>query len=145
MFDILKHAHSGIRWILLALLLYAIYNAYTGWRGGRKFLDKDRKANLFAMIAAHVQLLIGLALWAMAGRFRINGDVMKDAMLRFFAVEHFTLMLIAIILITVGYSRSKKGTEDAKRFKVAFWCFTIALVLILVAIPWPPRFGAGWF
>ena len=145
MFDALKHAHSGLRWVVLALLLYAIYNAYSGWKSGRSYADSDRKVNLFTMISAHIQLLIGLVLWIMGGRFNINGDVMKDAALRFFAVEHFTLMLIAIILISIGNGKAKRAAEDVKKFKSSFWFFLIGLVLILVAIPWPPKYGAGWF
>jgi len=145
MYDILKHAHSGLRWVVLALLLYAIYNAYTGWKSSRVYGESDRKVNLFTMISAHVMLLLGLALWVMGGRYEINADVMKDAMLRFFAVEHFTLMLIAIVLITIGNGKAKRGATDLKRFKSSFWFFLIALILILAAIPWPPRHGAAWF
>lgn len=143
--DMLKHAHSGLRWVLLALLLYAIYNAFTGWRSGRAFTDSDRKANLFTMISAHVMLLLGLALYFMGNRYQIDGEVMKNATLRFFAVEHLSMMLLAIILITIGYGRSKRGKTDLKKFKTSFWLFLISLVVILAAIPWPPKHGAGWF
>jgi len=143
--DMLKHAHSGLRWVLLALLLYAIYNAFTGWRSGRAFTDSDRKANLFTMISAHVMLLLGLALYFMGNRYQIDGEVMKNATLRFFAVEHISMMLLAIILITIGYGRSKRGKTDLKKFKTSFWLFLISLVVILAAIPWPPKHGAGWF
>jgi len=132
MYDILKHAHSGLRWVVLALLLYAIYNAYTGWKSSRVYGESDRKVNLFTMISAHVMLLLGLALWVMGGRYEINADVMKDAMLRFFAVEHFTLMLIAIVLITIGNGKAKRGATDLKRFKSSFWFFLIALIPVIL-------------
>lgn len=144
--DILKHAHSGLRWVLLALLLYAIYNAFTGWRSGRAFTDSDRKANLFTMISAHVMLLLGLALYFGNGWYKINAEVMKDSTLRFFSVEHLTMMILAIILITIGYGRGKRGVTDLKKFKTSFWLFLIALVVILAGIPWPMRFPtAGWY
>lgn len=144
--EMLKHAHSGLRWVLLALLLYAIYNAYTGWKSGRTFMDKDRKINLFTMISAHVMLLLGFALYFMNGWYKINAEVMKDSVSRFFAVEHLSMMLLAIILITIGNGKSKRGATDLKRFKNSFWLFLIGLVVILAGIPWPMRFPtAGWF
>lgn len=145
MFDILKHAHSGLRWVVLALLIYAIYNAYTGWKSNRNYGESDRKVNLFTMISAHVMLLLGLALWIMGGRYNIDGEVMKNAALRFYAVEHLAMMLVAIILITIGNGRAKRGATDEKRFKGSFWFFLISLVIILVSIPWPPKHGASWF
>lgn len=145
MYDILKHAHSGLRWVVLALLLFAIYNAYTGWKSGRAYTDSDRKVNLFTMISAHVMLLLGFTMWFMSGRYEINGEVMKDAGLRFYAVEHMTMMLIAIVLITIGNGKAKRGATDVKRFKNSFWFFLIGLLIILAAIPWPPKHGAGWF
>ena len=143
--EMLKHAHSGLRWVLLAFLLYAIYNAFTGWKSGRSYTDGDRKINLFTMISAHVMLLLGLALYIMGERYQINGEVMKNAALRFYAVEHLSMMLVAIVLITVGNGRTKRAATDLKKFKNSFWCFLIGLVIILAAIPWPPRFGANWF
>ena len=146
MFDILKHAHSGLRWVVLALLIYAIYNAFTKWQSGKSFGESDRKVNLFTLIFTHVQVLIGLALYFMGNRASFSADTMKDSALRFFAVEHLAMMLIAAILITVGNAVSKKGTDDASKFKKTFVYFLIGLIVILVAIPWPFRgFGNGWF
>jgi hypothetical protein len=75
------------------LLLYAIYNAFTGWKSGRSFTNGDRKVNLFTMIPAHVMLLLGFALYFINGWYKINAEVMKEATLRFFAVEHMTMMV----------------------------------------------------
>ena len=146
MFDILKHAHSGWRWIVLALLIYAIFNAFTKMQSGKSFEEKDRKLNLFTMISVHIQLLFGLIIYFMSPSVQFGAATMKDSMLRFFTVEHFAMMLIAVILITVGNSRSKKAVEDAKKFKNTFTFYLIGLIIILVGIPWPFRgFGNGWF
>ncbi len=148
MLDILKHAHSGWRWIVLGLLVYAIYNAFTKWQSGKSFEQGDRKINLFTTTATHIQLLLGLILYFMnvGTKVQFNSLTMKDAALRFFTVEHTTMMLIAVILITVGNAMSKKATGDAAKFKKTFIWFSIALFVILIAIPWPFRgFGSGWF
>ena len=73
--------------------------------------------------------------------------MMKDALYRFFTVEHSLMMTIAMVLITIGHAKSKKKENDTAKFKTIAVFYTIALVLILAAIPWPFRtaLGAGWF
>jgi uncharacterized membrane protein len=140
----LIHAHSGLRWIVLILLLAAIFKSLMKWRSNVNYSEGDRKINLFAMVSMHVQLLLGLALFSMSGR--VDFSQMKDAMYRFFTVEHTTMMLIAIILVTIGHAKSKKATDDAKKHKTIFTFYLIALLLVLAAIPWPFRgWGNGWF
>ena len=146
MFNILKHAHSGWRWVVLALLIYAIFNAFTKWQSGQSFEDKDRKTNLFAMVSVHIQLLFGFVLYFMSPSVQFSSATMKDSMLRFFTVEHLVMMLIAVILITIGNSMSKKALEDTIKFKKTFTYYLIGLIIILAGIPWPFRgFGNGWF
>ena len=146
MFDILKHAHSGWRWVVLALLIYAIFNAFTKWQSGKTFEEKDRKINLFAMVSTHIQFLFGLILYFMSPSVQFGSATMKDSMLRFFTVEHFAMMFIAVALISVGNAASKKAAEDKSKFKKTFIYYLIGLIIILVAIPWPFRgFGNGWF
>ena len=146
MFDILKHAHSGLRWIVLGLLVYAIFNAFTKWRSGSSFEENDRKTNLFTLIATHIQVLLGLSLYFISPRVQFGAETMKVSEIRFFTVEHLAMMLIAAILITVGNAASKKAANDAAKFKKTFIYFLIALIIIIVAIPWPFRgFGNGWF
>jgi len=132
------------------LAAVAIYRSYTGMKSGRVFSAGDKKTGLFLMISAHTTLLIGLYLW-IAGPWGLAsirnlgfGEVMKDPVYRFFAVEHLTGMLIAIVLITIGRGAAKKNIPDAAKFKRSFWLFLVALVIILVTVPWPWRVvGAG--
>ncbi len=146
MFDILKHAHSGLRWIVLALLVYAIINAFTKWQAAKTFEDKDRKINLFAMVFTHIQFLTGVILYFMSSKVQFNSMTMKDSMLRFFSVEHALMMLIAVALITIGNAAAKKASEDSTKFKKSFIYFLIGLFIMLISIPWPFRgFGNGWF
>ena len=143
----IKHAHSGLRWVVLALLLFAIFNAYMGWRGKKNYTSKDKKIHLFAMIAIHIQVLIGLLSYYLNLGTKVQfHNVMKNDVLRFFTVEHLTMMLLALVVITIGFSRSKKINETPNRFRFIFITYLIGLGLILAGIPWPFReLGAGWF
>lgn len=146
MYEILRHAHSGLRWIVLLLLLAAIFNAFRKMRAGAAYEDADRRLSLFALIAVHLQLVLGLILYFISPYVSFVEGFMKDSVLRFYSVEHAFLMIIAIALITVGYSRAKRKTQDVAKFKTTFNLYLIGLILILVSIPWPFRgLGAGWF
>jgi hypothetical protein len=141
----LVHAHSGLRWVVLVLLLLAIANAFSGWKKGKSYTAGDRKLHLFAMISVHVQILIGFVLYFLDWGTKVDFSQMKNAMIRFFTVEHIFIMLLAMVVITVGFSRGKRK-EDTPRFKFIFTSYLIGLLLILAGIPWPFReLGAGWF
>ncbi|HHM21050.1 MAG TPA: cytochrome B [Bacteroidetes bacterium] len=144
--NMLIHTHSGLRWIVLILLIAATFKALMKWRSNAPFTNGDRQLNLFTMIATHVQLVLGLILLFTSTKVSFTGAAMKDPNLRFFSVEHSAMMVLAVILITVGYSKSKNVAEEIKKFKTTFIYFFLALLLILAAIPWPFRFpNAGWF
>ncbi len=145
----LIHAHSGIRWIVLALLIAAIVNAFSGWKGRKAYQDKDLKLHKFAMIAMHVQILVGIIVYAMDWGTKVGFSLMKgNPVIRFFTVEHSSMMLIAVILMTVGFSKSKKILETPNRFRMVFISYLIALIIIFVSIPWPfgfwAKYGGGW-
>jgi len=149
----LLHLHSFLRWVILILAVIAIYKSYIGMTAGKPFTAGDKKIGLFLMISAHIQLLIGLFEW-IAGPLGIKNlsnvgmkDAMQNDVYRFYGVEHITMMIIAIALITIGRGVSKKNIPDAAKHKRTFWFFLIALVIILVSIPWPFRVagaGRGW-
>lgn len=113
--------------------------------GKKPFTNGDKKTGLFLMISAHIQLLIGLYEWfAGAWGFQLirkvgMGEIMKEPAYRFWAVEHITGMLIAIILITIGRGVSKKNLPDRVKHTKSFWFFLIALIIIFVTVPWPFR------
>ncbi|NBR14163.1 MAG: cytochrome B [Flavobacteriales bacterium] len=143
MLDILKHTHSGLRWVALILLLLAIVNAFTS----STYEKKHRLINLFAMVSLHTQLLIGLGLYFISPRVKFFDGWMKDAFYRFYGMEHISMMIIAIILVTIGHSKSKKGSTPAEKFKPIKLWYVLGLILILAAIPWPFRtaLGGAWF
>ena len=148
MYEGLKHAHSGIRWIFLALLIYAVVNAFIKWRNGAAYTEGDRKAGLFTFIFSHIQLLLGLALYFLNDGGKVSFDnPMANAVTRFFTVEHLSMMLIGIILISIGYSKAKRALDGTQKFKTTFIFFGIGLLLILSRIPWPfmSKYGGSWF
>ena len=153
MYTGLLHLHSFLRWVILVLALIAIFKSYRGMTAGTPFTAGDKKTGLFLMIAAHITLLVGIYQWVVGSWGLKNieamgfGEIMKDRVFRFYAVEHLTGMLIAIILITIGRGVSKKNIPDAVKHKKTFWYFLLALVIILVSIPWPFRTGIArpWF
>jgi hypothetical protein len=144
MYSGLVHAHSGLRWVALLLLVVAVIVSISKWQGRSGYTDGNRKLYLFALIAVHTQLLIGLVLYFISPK--VNFSLMSDKIYRFYTVEHTTGMLIAIILITIGYSRSKRATDAVTKQRLIGVFFGIGLLLILASIPWPFRnLGAGWF
>lgn len=136
----MKTIHSYWAYVVLILLLFAVINAILGLSKKRSFTDKDLRIGLFTLILSHIQLLIGLG-WYFASpaykALKANGsEVMGNSASRLLAVEHPIMMILAIVLITIGWSKHKKKTEDAAKFKTFAIFYGIALVLILARIPW---------
>lgn len=146
--EILQHTHSGLRWVVLILLLASIGNAAANMGGTKPY---NRKLALFTLISAHLQLVLGLILYFGKKWYQAlpeGADAMTKNVHRFFGMEHIGMMIIAIALITIGNSRAKKGATDKAKYKTILIFFGIALVCILAAIPWPfvQKFANyGWF
>ena len=143
-YNILVRSHSGLRWVVLALLLVAIVNAFMKRKSGA-YSDGDRKINLFSMIFVHVQLLIGLILYVRSPKVNFS-ELMSSSMNRFYGLEHFFGMLLAVVLITIAHSKAKKMEDANKKHRIVFFGYVFSLIIILATIPWPFRnLGAGWF
>ncbi|MFZ9388134.1 MAG: hypothetical protein ACO25B_09650 [Chitinophagaceae bacterium] len=152
MYQGMLHLHSVLRWVILILLLVAVYKSFTDRH--QPFSSGHKKTGLVLMICADVMLVVGIYLWLEGGRgiqaIRDMGfgNVMKDAGHRFFVAEHTIGMLIAIILIHLGYSYGKKNVPDASKHKRALLYYGLALLIILISVPWPFRAvgtGRTWF
>jgi NADH:ubiquinone oxidoreductase subunit 2 (subunit N) len=143
--EILVRTHSGLRWIVLGLLIYALINAFTKKDSYEK---SDRLLNMFAMVSLHIQLVIGLILYFTSSKVSFVEGWMseKTGIFRFYGMEHILLMIIAIVIVTIGHGKAKRATENTKKHKTIALFYTIGLILILASIPWPFRnLGAGWF
>jgi hypothetical protein len=130
--DILKSAHSGWRYVVFLLLIIAVVKALSGWFGNKSYTEGDRKLNVFTLISAHIQLLIGLVLYFSEGWYKLSSA--GAPAVRYFKMEHITMMVVAIILITIGNSKSKKLTEAVAKHRIISVFFGMALILIIVSI-----------
>ena len=129
MYTGLVHLHNLLRWVIVITLVWSLLNALKG---------KNGKETLIMMIASHVMLLIGLVQW-FGGDWGLKqiknsgmGEAMKNAAIRFFAVEHALMMIIAIVLITIGHRSAKAGKANTKWFLLA----ALAIILIMMPGPW---------
>lgn len=134
--------HNLLRWAVLLFGVWTLINALTGVFSKRNYTANDNRSNLFFMISCDIQLLIGLILYfsnSWFDRLKDLGSNMKDPYNRFFTIEHMSLMLIAWILVHVGRASVKRAGTDIAKHKRMLLFFGIALLLILVSIPWPFR------
>ncbi|MEJ7588246.1 MAG: hypothetical protein WKI04_11860 [Ferruginibacter sp.] len=134
--------HNLLRWGVLLFGFWTVLNAVTGVAGKRTYTAADNRSNLLFMIFCDIQLLLGLILYfsnAWFDRLRDLGNNMKDPYNRFFTMEHMSMMILAWILVHVGRSTVKRANRDASKHKRMLIFFGIALLLILISIPWPFR------
>jgi hypothetical protein len=139
MYQLLDALHSYNRYLLFAALLLVLFRAYSGWMGKKPFEKFDNTGSLVLLILTHTQLLIGLILYAFLSpytqaAFANMGAAMKDSTLRYFAVEHFIMMLIAVVLIQLGRTFSKKATDDVQKHRKLATYTTAAVLLILASL-----------
>ncbi len=141
MYTAVQHLHSYWAYLVVLIVILATFNALSGAIGKRQFAHRDFRVSLFALIVCHIQLLIGLILFFISPMiiwFSTDdiGSIMKDDTLRLYNLEHPLLMIIAVILITIGYSKHKKKLTSAPKFKILSIYYTLALIAILAIIPW---------
>ena len=131
MYEILRSAHSGWRYVVILLLLAAFITALSGFTGKKAFTEGNRKLAVFALISSHIQLIFGLLLYFMNDWYKLDSSVPSN---RYWKMEHIAMMVIAIILITVGNAKSKKAVDGVAKHKSIFMFFGLALLIITVAI-----------
>jgi hypothetical protein len=144
MFVTMVVLHSLLRWVVSAFGLLAVWRAISGVSGRRPWTSLDDRAGRLFVMAVDTQVLVGLILYGILSPITRTaladmGAAMKDATLRFYAVEHLAIMLGAVALVHIGRSRTRKAGTDAARQRTAAIFFTLALLLILVGTPWPFR------
>lgn len=125
---------------MLASLLISIFSAYRGWFLHKSYTQKDNLIRIITLIIAHTQLIIGLWLYFISPIVNYFMHNFKDAVhnrqIRFFGMEHVTMMITAIILITIGAAKAKRAVTDQQKFKTTAIWFTIGLLVILSSVPW---------
>ena len=136
MYDLIQKFHSGWAYLALLLLVVAVVNSLLGMTSKKEFTTKDRKIALFGLIATHIQLVVGLILYFVSPLGKASFGQMSDASLRLTSLEHPLINIIAIVLITIGWSRHKKAATSEAKFKSITLFYGLGLVFILARIPW---------
>ena len=149
--DILVLLHSIGRWVVLFILLIAIFRSLAA--GNRNYTNTDQKVGLFLTIAADLMLVIGLILY-FTGTFGYTqlsggmGTAMKNGISRYWGIEHQVGMLAAIILMHIGKAQGKNNLPHSSKHRRTAIFYILALIIIIISIPWPFRevgAGRGWF
>ena len=139
MYQTLFSVHSFIAYAALGLLVLASINAIAGLTSKKLFTSKDRSISLIALIVCHIQLLAGLVLFFVSDKgfkaFAIEG-AMKNPELRLTMLEHPLINIIALVFITIGWSKHKKEESNNGKFKKIAVLYSIGLILILSRLPW---------
>jgi len=133
-YNFVLQLHSGFRFIVMVLLLLSILQSLAGWFGNRPYTNTNRKINLFTLISAHIQLLIGLVLYFRSPFVQFTADTMKNDTTRYWTVEHIAMMIFAIVLITIGHARSKRITAPVGKHRTVAIFYSLALLVIVLAI-----------
>jgi hypothetical protein len=136
MYHFIQKFHSGWAYIALLLLVVAVANALIGLFSKKEFATKDRKIALFALIFAHVQLTVGMFLYFVSPIGYVALGEMSNKALRLTSLEHPLINIVAIVLITIGWSKHKKLITSESKFKTFAIFYSLGLLLILSRIPW---------
>lgn len=143
MYNFVLFLHSWLRWVVLILAIVVIFKSLLGWLGKQSFSKQDNALGVSFVGSMHLQLLLGLALYFFLSPMGLSAiqtvgmkEVMKSTFYRYWAVEHFTTMLLAVVIAQVGRIKSKRASQSVLKHKNAFIFYTIALLLVLSRIPW---------
>ena len=141
MYSTLLVIHSLFRWIVLFLLLMAICRAFIGYSRGKPFLKPDNAIRHWTATAAHIQLIIGILLYIKSPVIQYFWSYSKEAILNmesvFFGIVHIGLMMLSVVVLTIGSALAKRKQTDREKFKTMLIWFSIVLLIIFMAIPWP--------
>lgn len=133
--------HSLLRWLVLAAIIYCIIRAYRGYAGHQVFTRQDNHFRHWTATIAHIQFMVGIVLYfqsPIVKAFRMNlGSGANDLSLTFFGVIHICIMLAGIFILTMGSMKAKRKETDREKFRTILIWFSLALLIILLAIPWP--------
>ena len=136
MYTGIKHFHSGLAYLLLAALIVAVIYAIVSRK--KPFTAGSKKIALMGLICTHLQFVLGVVLYFLSplGASNFSGEAMKEKISRLYIVEHPLTMLIAIVLVTIGYSRIKRLDSDSRKYSSMIVFYGIGLLLMLSVIPW---------
>jgi hypothetical protein len=142
LYSIALSLHSVLRWVVLVAGLVAAILGLAGVFGRRPWTSFDRIVGSVFVISMDTQLVLGLILYVFLSpltqaAFADMGAAMGTPALRFYAVEHIFTMVIAVVLAHAGSILIRRASDDSKKQRWAAIFYTLALLAILAAIPWP--------
>jgi NADH:ubiquinone oxidoreductase subunit 2 (subunit N) len=139
------HLHSSLPYLILLGLALSTLTFLVKRSGGKGFAKGDKRLAMFTLILVHIQLVVGLVLYVISPireQAFASGELMSNSTYRFTAIEHPLIMIIAIVLITIGYSKAKRKTEDKAKFGTLGLFYGLGLILVLSRMPWD--IWPGW-
>ena len=141
MYHFILAAHNLIRWLVFIAGILATSGALLGWLRKTEWSKRDRMLGVIFTSVIDIQLLLGLWLYFVfspitTGAFNNFAGAMKVPDQRFFAFEHVFYMVFALIFAHLGSMLPKKVNESQAKFKRAAICFSLAILSILIGIPW---------
>ena len=142
MLDLLLLTHSVVRYFILIFFFFLIVRSFSGWQKNADYTGLDDRISLWLFILTHTQLLVGFLLYFVSPLVIFSGASMKDSIARYWLVEHNTMMLIAIVLITMARISAKKMADAVAKHKRLFIFNALALIIIVAAIF---QSGRGFF
>lgn len=141
MYQTLTFLHSTFRWLVLLSLLCSIFRAWKGYSARQEFSGTDHSLRHWTATIAHIQLVLGILLYTQSPLvpyfWKNFGQAKASPDLIFFGLIHIGLMLTAIVLITIGSSTAKRKKDDREKFSTMLAYYSIALIIIFLAVPWP--------
>jgi len=141
MYPIVLAIHNIVRWVVVIVGIIAVVRGLIGWFGKREWSSTDRTMGMLFTSAIDIQLLVGLILYVFLSpitksMFQNLSQAMSNAGMRFFGLEHAFYMIIAVVLAHIGSALSKKASEPVAKHRAAAIWFGLALILILLGMPW---------
>ena len=129
-------AHHLLFFVLFLMLLISIIRSFIVGFMNKNLDFKKSKILSITILTAHLQLVFGVILFSQFA-FSVSDftSIMQDSILRFKYIEHPSIMLLAIIILSIGRVKAKK-MEDTKQYaRTIFTYFLIAFILILLRVP----------
>lgn len=141
MYPILTFCHNYTRWLVLASLLFAVYRAAKGYLAASAFTKTDNAIRHYTATLSHIQLVLGMLLYFQSPLVKYfwanRKQAMDDIEFSFFGLYHIAFMLTSVVIITMGSALAKRREPDSEKFKTMLLWFSVALIIIFIAIPWP--------
>jgi len=132
--------HSWTRWLVLIMLIIAIWRSFSGWKGNKRYLKTDNRLRYWTIMIVHIQWALGLTLYFISPIVKFFYSNFNEAIhirdIRFFGLEHSLMMFIALSIITWGSWKAKRKKRDTEKFKTTAIWFSIGLFIIFFNIPW---------